>query len=54
LNFPEQALVRRRLQILEDKAPEQRVLDLLEKEDRWVPDFVERLAQAIRKFGRRK
>jgi hypothetical protein len=54
LNLPEQVLFRRRLQIFEDKAPEQRVLDLLEKEDRWVPNFVERLARVIRKIGRRK
>jgi hypothetical protein len=54
LNLPEQVLVRRRLQIFEDKAPEQPAPDLLEKEDRWVPDFVERLAQAIRNIGRRK
>jgi hypothetical protein len=53
MNLPEQVLVRRRLQIFEDKAPEQRALDL-EKEDRWVPDFVERLARVIRKIGRRK
>ena len=54
LTLPERVLVRRRPQILEDGAPEKRAPDLLEKEDRWVPDFVERLAQAIRKIGRRK
>jgi hypothetical protein len=55
MNLPEQVLVRRRLQIFRDgDAPNERAPDLLEKEDRWVPDFIERLAQAIRNIGRRK
>ena len=54
LTLPEQVLMRRRPQILGEGAPEKRAPDFLEKEDRWVPDFVERLARAIRKIGRRK
>ena len=54
MTLPEQVLVRRRLQMLEDKAPEQRALDLLESDHRWVADFVERLARAIRDIGGRK
>jgi hypothetical protein len=54
LTLPEQVLARRRRQIFEGNAPEKRASDLLEKEDRWVPDFIERLAQAIRNIGRRK
>ncbi len=40
--LPEQSLAKRRLQILGDEAaPEKRALDLLEKEDRWLRDFIE-------------
>jgi hypothetical protein len=54
MTLPEQVLVRRRLQILEDKAQEQRAPDLPESDHHWVADFVERLARAIRDIGGRK
>jgi hypothetical protein len=54
MTLPEQVLVRRRLQMLEDKAPEQRALDLLESDHRWVAEFVERLARVVRDIGSRK
>jgi hypothetical protein len=55
MTLPEQILVRRRLQILgHGAAPEKRALDLLEKDDRWVTDFMERFAKIIRNIGRRK
>ena len=53
--LPEQVLVRRRLQIRGNgAATEKRALDLLEQEDRWVTDFMERLARIVRNISRRR
>jgi hypothetical protein len=51
MTTPEQVLVRRRLQILEDEGI-QRMLDTLEQEDAWVKGFVSRFTEVLRKFGK--
>jgi hypothetical protein len=48
---PHQFLTKRRLQIFDDEARERRLLDAVEKEDRWVKEFIGRLATAIREIG---
>jgi hypothetical protein len=50
--LPEQVLMRRRLQVLGDDQVEH-AADSPEK-DRWVKDFIHRLARAIRNIGRRQ
>jgi hypothetical protein len=48
---PHQFLTRRRLQIFDDEARERRLLDAVEKEDKWVRKFIGRLATAIQEIG---
>jgi hypothetical protein len=49
--LPEQVLMKRRLRVLGDDQFEHAV-DGVEKEDRWVTDFIKRLSRAIRNLGR--
>ena len=48
---PDQILTKRRLQIFDGEARERRLIDAVEKEDRWVKEFIGRLATAIREIG---
>jgi len=53
MTLPEQVLMRRRLQVLGDDQAVH-TLDGPEKEDRWVTDFIQRFARAIRNIGSRQ
>jgi hypothetical protein len=47
MTAPEQLLVRRRRQILDDQIMDRLGLDTPEREDSWVRDFIARLAGVI-------
>jgi hypothetical protein len=46
---PEQALVRRRLQILDDETVDQTAIDALPREDAWMWDVISRLTGMIKR-----
>ena len=49
MTTPEQALVRRRLQILDDETLDQSAIDALPREDAWIRGFISRLTGMIKR-----
>jgi hypothetical protein len=60
MTYPEQALLKRRRQILDDETGDLHRLDtplpdnIWARETAWAKDFVSRLAEVVRKLGRGK
>jgi hypothetical protein len=51
---PEQHLLKRRPQILDDETRDEHVFNARAREDSWVENFMARLADLVRKIGNRK
>jgi hypothetical protein len=51
---PEQHLLKRRRQILDDETRDGHSLNILAPEDTWVENFIARLAELVRKIGNKK
>jgi hypothetical protein len=52
MTTPEQQLLRRQRQILDDRTMDQLELDTPEHEDAWVKDFIRRLAGILRNVSK--
>ncbi len=54
MRSPEQHLLKRRLQILDDETRDEHPFNARAREDSWVENFMARLADLVRKIGVRK
>jgi hypothetical protein len=54
MRSPEQHLLKRRLQILDDETRDEHVFNARRRENSWVENFMARLAELVRKTGDKK
>jgi hypothetical protein len=52
MTTPEQVLVRKQLQHLEEEAHLQSTLDMLKHENQWMKGFIFRLSEVIKNMGK--
>ena len=53
MTTPEQVLIRRRLQTLDDQAKADAAAEVLKQEDHWVADFIANLTGVVQSIGRK-